>query len=174
MATRYGERFRGNEATVFQVEARVNVRDFGAVTRSAVSLVASRYRDRARKDIAAAGHFPRSYISGLTTRVMKVDAGWMMQARIWPSFMKMYEYGGTSVGKPFLWLPIPPTKVHVNKYRGRLIHPSLKSRVLLRRSDRKPLFVAISSVSNRQRLHLRKIASEEAAKFRDYMMESPG
>ena len=174
MAYRYGERFRGNEATVFQVETRVNVREFGAVTRSAVSLVARHFRDRGRKDIAAAGHFPSSYINGLTTRVMKVDAGWMMQARIWPSFMKMYEYGGTSVGKPLLWLPVPPLKVKLRKFAGRLIHPGLKSRALLRAADRKLMYVGISSVSNRQRLHLRKIALEEAAKFRDYMMESPG
>lgn len=150
----------------FQIEVRAqNFKASGALVRYAVVQTSRAIRDRGRQDLARAGRMAK-YRNGFNTRFRAVPGGYVIDGFLRPSFLKVFEFGGTSVGKPTLWIPIPPLRIKLRNYGGKIIRPR-GSFVILRASDRKPLYVGVSSITNRQRLHLRQIAYEEAAKFVD-------
>jgi hypothetical protein len=151
----------------FQIEVRAeNFETSGALVRYAVVQTSRAIRERGRMDVATVGSLGRIGKGAFNTRFKRVPNGYVIDGYLRPSFLKVFETGGTSVGRPLLWIPIPPLKVKVRKYGGKLIRPR-GSRVLLRASDKRPLYVGVTSITNRQRLHLRQIAYEEASKFID-------
>lgn len=158
---------------VFQVDVRVNVADFGPIVRDAVKEVEKNIRERSRQDIAGSGiSRPGKFVKGLRTQTRKLGTGYVIQVTLRPSYAKIWEYGGTSTGKPLLWIPLPPNRTKLRNWAGKLNHPR-GSRVLLGGSGRKQVkFVGVTSVTNRQRFHLRQIAVEEANKFLQQMQQS--
>ena len=151
----------------FQIEVRAeNFETSGALVRYAVVQTSRAIRDRGRQDVATVGSLGTYGKGTFNTRFKRVPNGYVIDGYLRPSFLKVLETGGTSVGKPLLWIPIPPLKIKVRKYSGELIRPR-GSRVLLRAGDKRPMYVGVSSITNRQRLHLRQIAYDEASKFVD-------
>ena len=155
---------------MFLVEANWNVNEFGPVIRSAVVETAKHIRERSRADIAQAGRFGR-YAKGYTTQVQRAPGGYAIQCFLNPGFLKVFEYGGTSVGKPLLWVPVKPLRIKLRRYGGKLIRPKGK-RVLFRPSDRRIMYVGVSSITNRQRFHLRTIAYQEAERLMTNMVDA--
>jgi hypothetical protein len=154
---------------MFLIEAKAPLREFGPIMGSAVAATARAIQQSSRQDIARAGRFGR-YTKGYTTSVKRVTGGYVIQCFLKPGFLKVFEYGATSVGHPLLWVPVKPLRIQVRKYGGRLIRPKGK-RVLLRATDKKVMYVGVSSVINRPRFHLRQIAYREAEKFLTHMRE---
>jgi len=147
----------------FMVEINTNLREHGPIVRSAVVMLSQRIRERSRKDIAAAGHFGR-YAKGFTTSFKSIQGGYVVETRLRPAFLKVKEYGGISVGKPFLWIPKPPLRIKLRKYGGKLFRPKGK-RVLIRPTDGEVMYIAINSVTHRPVFHLRQIEKEESERF---------
>jgi hypothetical protein len=147
----------------FLVEVSTNLRDHGPIVRSAVVMLSQRIRTRSRKDIAAAGHFGR-YAKGFNTSFKRISGGYVVETQLRPAFLKVKEYGGVSIGKPFLWIPKPPLRIKLRKYGGKLIRPKGK-RVLIRPTDGEVMYIAIPSVTHRAVFHLRQIEKEETERF---------
>lgn len=161
---------------VFQVEVRWNVKQFGPVIREAVAATSKTIQERARKDVAAGVRHPGRFVKGTTTKVARVRGGYAIQLFLRPTFAKVWEYGGTSVGKPLLWLPAPGNKVKLRNFGGKLIK---RGRVLVTASRTVAIrgmagtgqkagqvkYIGVASVTHRRRFHLREIAMDEANKF---------
>jgi hypothetical protein len=165
---------------VFQVEVRWNIKQLGPVLREAIVGLEKIIQQRSKQDIATnvSGRFAK----GLTTGVKRISRGYVIQVFQRPAFGKVWEYGGVSVGKPLLWIPVPGSPRRISRYGGKLFRPrgtrvlmSMPSRVaitgVMGSGQRKPQvkYIGVSSVTHRPRLHLRKIALEEANKFSQIM-----
>ena len=156
-----------------QVDTKVNIKEFGPITRYAVGATARAIRDRGRLDIAQAGHFGRRFQMGLQTRVDRIQggSGYIISVQQKPNFMKVFQHGGTSVGKPMLWIPADLTvRVRARNFKGPLFRP--KGKNVLMGADRKVKYIGISSVVNRKRMHIEQIAMEEAKNFTRYIGEA--
>ena len=153
-----------------QVEAKVNVKDLGPITRYAVTAVSRDIRERSRLDLARAG-MPVKWQKGLKTRVDRFPGGYRIKVSQTPGYAKVFEKGGTSVGKPMLWIPAPDLTIRTRarKYPGKLWRPPGK-KVLLGR-DGKVKYIGAASITNRKRTHIGEIAMEEAQKFIERMAE---
>lgn len=158
-------------ASDFKVDVKVNVRDYGEILRSTVTKLATKIRQRSRQDIARTGMGDR-FVRGLTTKVNKVEGGYRLAVNQSPGFMKVFEYGGVSVGKPMLWFGITPDSrgIRARNYQGKLFRPKGKN-VLVSSKDHRIIYVGVTSINHRQRFHLRAIAEEEANNFLDDMQE---
>ena len=159
-----------------EVEVRWNVPQYDPIVREAVNEVAKDIRDRARMDIPRAGHFGSRFITGLRTHVNKVEGGYKFEVATRPAFAKVFEYGGTSVGHPLLWIPVAPdskrirAKVYPRLY-AKLYRPRGKN-VLISTKDKKVKYVGVRSTTNRPRFHIRQIAIEEANKYAEKMLNA--
>jgi hypothetical protein len=151
----------------FQIDVNVNMRDWPQATRAGVSLTQREIRNRTREQIRSTGMSRAA--RGLNTKVTKVAGGWMLQVLQSPSFLKVFEYGGTSVGKPLLWIPVEPALRGVRaRTLTNLFRPGGKNNrrnVLISKTDGKVKYVGVRSITNRPRFRIREIAKQEAAKF---------
>jgi hypothetical protein len=172
------------------IDVKVNVRDYGAITREAVYALSKEIRTQARQDILGSG-FPRSWAMGTTTRVRKAGDGYILDVNQRPSFARVFEYGGTSEGEPLLWMGITSdTKnVSASNYPGKLVRPGLSRagfklgpirlgrsssrprKVLIDARTRKVKYVGIERVTIRPVWSIRDIAVAACNKFLELMQE---
>ena len=168
----------------FRVQVKWNVKELGPVIKAVADAVAKNVETRSRADIAGSGlQHPARYAKGLTTRVGTAPRkGYRVQVFLRPSFAHVWEYGGTSVGKPLLWIAQPGAPRRVRQYGGKLFRlPG--TNVLVSRPSRvkvtgvmgsgmqkpKVMYVGVKSVTHARRFHLRQIAYDEANKLADIM-----
>lgn len=171
---------------MFQVEVRWNVKQLGPVLNSVAADVAKNIQARSRADIANSGlSKPGRFVKGLTTRVRPVRKGQVVQVFLTPNFAHVWEYGGTSVGKPLLWIAQPGVPRRIRNYGGKLFRPP-GTNVLMSRPSRtkitgvvgsgqtkpKVMYVGVPSVTNARRFHLRQIAQEEAQKVANIILKN--
>jgi hypothetical protein len=164
---------------VFEVSVDWKVKEMGPVFREAVAQMAKTVRDRSREDVAGGLHNPGRFVKGTNVSVDKVEGGYSVDVIQRPAFAKVWEFGGVSRGKPFLWLPAPGNRIPKRRYLGRLIRPKGK-RVLIAAAAGVPVtgmagtgktargqvkYIGVTSITNRKRFHLSQIAMEEANKF---------
>jgi hypothetical protein len=165
---------------MFSIEVKTNLVDYATVVRDAVVETSRTIRDRSRKDVAGSMHNAGRWAKGLETnfKAEPGGGGYRIGVYLKPGFLHGFEYGMTSVGKPKLWIPIAPNRMKARKFKGTLFRLPGRN-VLGVRGSRvhvrgmagtgsgkfKALFVGVSSVTNRQRFHLRAIAGEEAEHF---------
>jgi hypothetical protein len=146
-----------------EIKIDMKVANYRDIIKEAAEKTAHVIRERSRADTTAAG-FPR-FAKRLTVPVRKIQGGYAIQVVQKPGFMKVYEEGGVSSGKPpsgLLWIPVEGRKQRLSKYKGpKLIR---RGNVLIGR-DHKVKYVGLPSHTHRQRLHLKAIAKEEADKF---------
>lgn len=165
---------------MFSIEVKTNLVDYATVVRDAVVETSRTIRERSRKDIAGSMRNAGRWAKNLETQFKAEPGGMGYRIGVYlkPGFLHMYEYGGTSIGKPLLWIPIPPHRGRARNFKGKLIRPPGKKYLAIRTSrvpvrgmpgtgsgKLKPMYVGVSSVTNRQRFHLRVIAGDEAQKF---------
>jgi len=156
---------------MFQIQITTNLVDYNDVMRVAVVETARNIRERSRKDIAGSMHNGGRWARGLETNIKKQENSYRIGVYLKPGFLHGFEYGMTSVGKPYLMLPLAPNKIKLRKFGGKLIMPKGK-RVLIRPHDGRVMYVGVSSITNRQRFHLRTIAEDEAQKFPQRLVET--
>ena len=158
----------------FLVEVKTTLREYGPVVRSAAVALSRSLRQNMRQDIARAGHFGK-YAKGLTTAVETAPkaGGYIVNVFLRPSFLKVEEYGGVSVGKPLLWIPAGRLRIKLRNYGGKLIRPKGRN-ILVRPGDGRVMYIGVSSVTHKPRFHLRDIAQKEAEKFLELMRENAG
>jgi hypothetical protein len=165
---------------MFSIELKTNLVDYATVVRDAVVETSRTIRERSRKDIAGSMHNGGRWAKNLETQFKAEPGGMGYRIGVYlkPGFLHGFEYGMTSVGKPMLWIPIRPLRGRARNFKGRLFRPP-GSRVLAIRTSRvrvrgvfgsgegklRPMYIGVSSVSNRQRFHLRDIANNEAQNF---------
>jgi hypothetical protein len=166
----------------FQVMVDWKVKDLGPVFREAVNATAKTIRERSRQDVAGGLHNAGRFVKGTNTKVEKIEGGYAIDVIQRPAFAKVWETGGISRGKPFLWLPAPGNRVKLRNYKNKLIRPKGK-RVLISAIAGTPIrgvagsgalkrgqvrYVGVTSITNRKRFHLETIAFEEANRFYDH------
>lgn len=161
----------------FEVEVGWNVKEMGPIFREAVTQTAKIIRERSRADISAGvrGRYARGYWN----TVEKIEGGYKISETVRPAYVKVWEYGGTSVGKPLLWIPVGTNKTPIKKWKGgMLVRPKGKN-VLMTAGSRVKVrgmagtgsgvgavqYIGIRSMVHRKRFHLRQIAVEEAQNF---------
>src|SRR5262245_13757028 len=127
----------------FLVEVSTNLREHGPIIRSAVVATSQAMRDRMRQDITGSIRNGRRFARGLQTGLNAVSGGYFINVYLRPAYAKVFEYGGVSVGKPTLWIPVPPLRAKVRNYVGKLIRPKGK-RVLIRPKDGKVMYAGVS------------------------------
>src|SRR5262245_61053089 len=120
----------------FLVEVSTNLREHGPIIRSAVVATSQAMRDRMRKDITGSIRNGRRFARGLQTGFNAVSGGYVINVYLRPAYAKVFEYGGVSVGKPVLWVPVPPLRNKGRNYGGKLNRPKGK-RALDRATERK-------------------------------------
>jgi hypothetical protein len=152
---------------VLQIDVKWNVADFGELTREAVAATAKSIINKGREDMLRGGKFGR-FQKGLTSRTTKIQAGYQIRIFQKPGFLKGFEYGMSSQGKPLLWIPVPGLEsIHgmkAKKFPGKLIRPRGKN-VLIGARDRKVRYIGVRNVTNRRRTHIKEIAFDEAEKL---------
>lgn len=164
---------------MFEVEVNWNVKDMGPIFREAVVQTAKVIRERSRADIKAGvrGNYARGYWN----KVEKIEGGYKISETVRPAYVKVWEYGGTSVAKSgkLMWIPAPGNKTKLKKWKGgKLIRPGGKRVLMTMGSTRKirgmagtgtgvgrVQYIGITSMTHRKRFHLRQIAVEEANNF---------
>jgi hypothetical protein len=166
-----------------QVKVDVNFRDHRSVIRGAIGLCATSIRDRGRQDVAGALRGRGSkWAKNLITEVKRQDAQtYYINVYLKPGFLHGFERGMTSVGKPLLWIPVPPLRTRVGRYKGKLFHPAGKNvligigrRVRVRGmvgTGGKPIvkYIGVPSITNKKRFHLSDIAYQEALRLVEFM-----
>jgi hypothetical protein len=168
----------------FRVQVKWNVKELGPVLKAVADAVAKNIQTRSRADIAGSGlRNPSRYVKGLRTAVRTAPRkGYRVQVFLSPAFSHVWEYGGTSLGRPLLWIAQPGAPRRVRAYGGKLFRPK-GSNVLLSRPSRvkvtgvmgsgmskpKVMYVGVKSVTHARRFHLRQIAYDEANKLTDIM-----
>src|SRR5215831_15305432 len=81
-----------------QIDTKVNIKEFGPITRYAVGATSRAIRDRARVDIAQGGNFGRNWQMGLKTRVDRIRdrSGYVISVTQWPNIAPVFQRGATS------------------------------------------------------------------------------
>jgi hypothetical protein len=153
-----------------KVELKTNMREHGPIVRSAVAQMAKGMRSRSRDNVRSTGRLGAWGAMAVRTNVQKLSGGYLVNEVLTPRFLKAFETGAQSVGKPWLWIPSPPNKVRIGKRQTKLWRPS-GTNVLIDRKTRQILYVGIRQTTIRKRLALTEIAEEEAAKLILYMMQ---
>lgn len=169
----------------FRVQVKWNVKELGPVLKAVADAVSKNIQTRSRADIASSGlRHPARYVKGLRTRVTGGGPrrGYRIKVFLSPTYSHVWEYGGTSVGKPMLWLAQPGAPRRVRAYGGKLFRPkgsnvllSQPSRVKVRgiagtgTSKPRVMYVGVKSMTHARRFHLRQIAYDEANKLTDIM-----
>ena len=143
-----------------EIKVDVKIANYRDIIKLAAEDMARVMRDRSRADV---GTVSRQFANKLTVPVKRISGGFSVQVIQRPAYSKVYEFGGVSRGKPLLWMPTSG-KGRARTFRGKLFQPK-GSRVLIGKRDGKVKFIGIPSVTHRRRLHLRRIAQEEVAKF---------
>jgi hypothetical protein len=161
----------------FLVQTRMSMSNFANVTREAVDALAKDLEASQRADIAAGGmqRFAKSKKNRVAVH-KRGETGYAVRMYLWPNFMKAWEYGATSVGKPMLWLPAPGNifgRSRARQYGGKLIKLKGKN-ILINAVTRKIAFIGIPRTQIQPVLHLRQIAEDKAAKFISYMKYGAG
>ena len=168
----------------FRVQVKWNVKELGPVLKAVADSVAKNIQTRSRADIASSGlRHPARYVKGLRTAVRTAPRkGYRVQVFLSPAYSHVWEYGGTSLGKPLLWIAQPGAPRRVRKYGGKLFRlpgsnvlVSRPSRVKIRgmagtgMAKPKVMYIGVKSVTHARRFHLRQIAYDEANKLTDIM-----
>ena len=147
----------------FEIDVAVKMRDWPEATRAGVSITQREIRNRTREQIRGTGM--SSAARGLNTRARKIEGGWMIQVFQSPSYMKVYEYGGVSVGRPYLWMPVGLGLKGISAKRQRNVIRLRNRPLLIWKDTGKVAYVGVRSVSHRPRFRIRQIAHDEAVKF---------
>jgi hypothetical protein len=150
------------------VEVKTNLRENGPIVRSAVTATAKAIEDRGRKNIAGALRNGAKWAKNFIYKIEKSEGGYLISFYLKPGFLHGFERGMISVGKPFMFVPVPPLRVKARKFAGKLWEPR-GTNVLIRDSDHRIMYVGIRQVTNKQRFFLRDIAFDEANKFIEHI-----
>ena len=147
-----------------EIKVDVKIANYRDIIKSAADQMAkAMLLLRAQLDIASVG---RRFIKGIRVPVKRITGGYDVQILQTPAYGKVYEFGGVSKGKApsgLLWIPLQRgRRTRAKKRKGKLFRP--KGRNVLMKTG-KVEFIGVASVTNQRRTHLRRIASEEAAKF---------
>jgi hypothetical protein len=168
----------------FRVKVQWSVKDLGPVIKSVGEALAKNIQTRSRADIANSGlRNPTRYVKGLTTKVRGRRGGQVVQVFLAPSFAHVWEYGGTSLGRPLLWMRARPgIPKRAGAFGGRLFRPPGTNVLIAKRSKVKirgmagtgqggtqVMYIGVKSVTHARRFHLRQIAYDEANKLTDIM-----
>jgi hypothetical protein len=170
-----------------QIGVDLDIRDFAAVTAEAVKTLANEFEATSRQNMAASGL--RRYASRSFARANHIGGGnWEVSFFLRPSFLRVYEYGGESVGKPMLWFPVNTgvlRGVRASKWGGKLFRPPGTNVLLGRVQQLGPKatariqmrggtvpqgryivrYIGVPRISFTPRLDLRAIAEHEASNF---------
>jgi len=145
-----------------EIKVDVKIANYRDIIKAAADDMAKHMLLRAQLDIASVG---RRFIKGIRVPVKRITGGYDVQILQTPAYGKVYEFGGVSKGKPLLWIPLQRgRRTRAKKRIGKLFRPKGRN-VLMNRKTKKVEFIGIPSMTHRRRTHLRRIASEEAAKF---------
>ena len=148
-----------------EIKVDVKIANYRDIIKAAADDMAKHMLLRAQLDVATVG---RRFIKGITVPVKRITGGYSVNLMQSPGYAKVFEYGGVSKGKApsgMLWIPLNRSKrTRARNRKGRLFRPKGKN-VLVNRKTKKVEFIGVASVTHRRRTHLRRIASEEAAKF---------
>jgi hypothetical protein len=149
-----------------EIKLDVKIANYRDIIKLAAEQMAHTMRVRAQLDVASVG---RRFIRGLTVPVKRISGGYSVQIVQKPAYAKVFEFGGTSRGKPMLWIPLQRGKRgRAKTFRGKLYRPR-GANILIGARDRQVKFIGVTSITNRKRFHLHEIAKQEAAKFVAHM-----
>jgi len=148
-----------------EIKVDVKIANYRDIIKMAAQQMARMMEVRGQLDVATVG---RRFVKGLKVPVKAISGGYSVKMLQRPAYAKVYEFGGVSKGKApsgMLWIPLARgRRTRARKRKGKLFRPRGKN-VLMNRKSGKVEFIGVPSVTHRRRTHLRRIASEEAAKF---------
>lgn len=145
-----------------EIKVDVKIANYRDIIKLAAEDMARMMKVRGQLDVATVG---KRFIKGLTVPVKRITGGYSVNIMQSPGYAKVFEYGGVSKGKPMLWIPLMRgRRTRAKKRIGKLFRPKGRN-VLVNRKTKKVEFIGVASVTHQRRTHLRRIASEEAAKF---------
>lgn len=166
---------------MFEISVTMNIKDLGKLADQAARQTAREIRTAGREQIGASGRFSSSWVRGLTATVRHQGGGLMIKVLQKPNYAKIFEYGGTSVGRPLLWIPAPGQLdahgVRASQYPGKLFRPKGRNVLVLRQrgSNRNMVkYIGIPQVTIRPRWNLRAMATQKAQQLVDRLKSMMG
>jgi hypothetical protein len=123
-----------------------------------------------RADIAAAGRFTGSWISGFTYDISSGDKAKTIVFRHSNPLWKVFQRGATIKGKPLLWIPVEPGGPPARDFPGRLFQVNRRKKrdvpLLMSADDKRVKYIGVKKVIIRRKFHLLKIIRDEVRKMR--------
>lgn len=156
----------------FTVDVKYNVMQLGPVVNDSVKQLATDIQNLGRADIQRAGRIGR-FAKGFRTRSAKYDFGHVVYVDWRPNYAKIFETGGTSVGRPLLWIPVPGRRGRIGKSRLKLYRPKGKN-VLIAARGGQIRFIGVRSVTIKRRVHIKEIVQREVNHFAEHMVARAG
>lgn len=124
-----------------------------------------------RADIAAAGRFGGSWISGFTYDISGEGTSWTITFHHSNNLWKVFQFGAKIQGKPLLWIPVDPGGPRAKDFPGRLFQVKRGKKrdvpLLMSADDRKVKYIGVKKVIIRRKFHLLKIIRDESKKLRE-------
>jgi hypothetical protein len=157
---RVGDRFQSN----YRDTGRV----LSSVSKQTAQEGARRIKTKGDADIRAGGNFGARWTNSFQAEVTGSRQSWIIRVFSTISYFLIHEYGGTIMGKPLLWIPLPWNKT---KKRARDFGQPLfrvdregKNPLLMVKRGKKAeaMYVGVKSVKLKRRFHIRRIIQETA------------
>jgi hypothetical protein len=154
------------DETVAQLKQRVQT----AATSSSEQL-ADDILSEGRADIAAAGRFTGSWISGFTYDISGEGKARRITFHHSNPLWRVFQSGAKIQGKPLLWIPVDPGGPRARDFPGRLFQVKRRKKrdvpLLMSADDKQVKYIGVKKVIIRRRFHLLKIIRDEAKKMRE-------
>jgi hypothetical protein len=123
-----------------------------------------------RSDIAAAGRFGGTWLSGFTSEISGEGKTKSITFRHSNPHWMVFQRGATIKGKPLLWIPVDPGGPPAREFGGRLFQVKRRRKrdvpLLMSADDKKVKYIGVKKVIIRRKFHLLKIIRAEARKLR--------
>jgi Family of unknown function (DUF6441) len=155
---------------------REKQRPIATAAAAALQETAANAVQEGRDNIASAGRFGGSWLSGLQYRMSGAAAGGeaSLEAKVIVFHKKglagVFEFGATIQGKPLLWIPTTPGAPPAGRSGKKLVSATIRGRPMLfdagdRDRARKPLYIGVPSVRIEKKFRIIEIVKQHAARI---------
>lgn len=159
--------FAGNPGEEYKRHMTATLTAIARASSLASRATAKLIKQRGGEDIARAGQFGARWQAGLTVRADPAN-GFQIRNEIVVAHTepgaRNFEFGGTVIGKPLLWIPLSFSDAKGKKARDypgglfRVVRKGLPP-LLLSIKDKQPKYVGLKFVKVPQKFHLRDVAA---------------
>jgi hypothetical protein len=154
------------DETVKRLKARV-----AAAATTSTQVLADTILREGRVDIASAGRFAGSWVSGFTYEISGEDNVKTIVFHHSNPLWRVFQRGASIRGKPLLWIPVDPGGPRAKDFSGRLFQVKRRMKrdvpLLMSADDKTVKYIGVKKVIIRRKFHLLKIIRDESKKLRD-------